>query len=194
LKKLFSSIITLSYILSFFSCSRFFFLFSRADIVSNRQLYQIQSSPLRRRSSLRINSYIDDHSLNVDYCGESQGCLIVPQQCNNNAKCEYILSWQGLDNERVKFNLIARAQGFAGVGFSTDEKRVNIKQKKIDCSLRNLILFVRVMIKLLFVQKIHKAMFMFIICTSMFKHHSIFNVNDHRMVFVKPKAIRMVHI
>lgn len=95
----------------------------KADIVSNRQLYHVESSPLRRRSSLRINSYADDHSLNVDYCGESQGCLIVPQQCNNNAKCEYILSWQGLDSERVKFNLIARAQGFAGVGFSTDEKR-----------------------------------------------------------------------
>ncbi len=102
----------------------FFYIDFRADIVSNRQLYRIKSSPLRRRLASGIIPYANDQSINIDYCGESQGCLIVPQQCNNDAKCEYALSWQGLDDQNVKFHLIARAQGFAGVGFSTDEKRV----------------------------------------------------------------------
>lgn len=62
--------------------------------------------------------------MSVDYCGESQGCLIVPQQCNNDAKCEYALSWRVLDEQNVKFHIVARAHGFVGVGFSNDEKRV----------------------------------------------------------------------
>lgn len=96
----------------------------RADIVSNRQLFRVKSAPLRRRLASGLIPYGSDQSINIDYCGESQGCLIVPQQCNNDAKCEYALSWQGLDDQAVKFHLIARAQGFAGVGFSNDERRV----------------------------------------------------------------------
>ena len=68
--------------------------------------------------------YQEDQSVNIDYCGESQGCLIVPQNCNNQAKCEYALSWQVLDEETAKFHIVARASGFVGVGFSNDEKRV----------------------------------------------------------------------
>ena len=68
--------------------------------------------------------YGSEHSINTDYCGESQGCLIVPEKCHHEGKCEYTLAWQGLDDQSVKFNLIARAQGFAGVGFSRDDRRV----------------------------------------------------------------------
>ncbi|CAF1353048.1 unnamed protein product [Rotaria sp. Silwood1] len=95
----------------------------RADIVSNRQIYRVKSAPLKRRLAFGINPYSEDQSINIDYCGESQGCLIVPQHCNNNAKCEYALSWQVLDEDTVKFHIVARANGFAGVGFSNDEKR-----------------------------------------------------------------------
>lgn len=95
----------------------------RADIVSNRQLYRVKSAPLRRRLASGMVPYADDQSVNLDFCGESQGCLIVPQHCNNNAKCEYVLSWNVLDAETVKFHLVAKAHGFAGVGFSSDEKR-----------------------------------------------------------------------
>ena len=69
--------------------------------------------------------YASDQTINIDYCGESQGCLIVPQHCNNDAKCEYALSWQTLDEDTAKFQIIARAHGFVGVGFSNDEKRVS---------------------------------------------------------------------
>jgi hypothetical protein len=69
--------------------------------------------------------YSEDQSINIDYCGESQGCLIVPQNCNHGTKCDYALSWQVLDEQTAKFHIIARAQGFVGVGFSTDEKRVS---------------------------------------------------------------------
>ena len=71
-----------------------------------------------------IIPYAADRSINIDYCGESQGCLIVPQQCNNDAKCEYALSWQVIDNDTAQFHIIGRAQGFVGVGFSNDDKRV----------------------------------------------------------------------
>ncbi|CAF3555241.1 unnamed protein product [Rotaria socialis] len=94
----------------------------RATVVSNRQLYRLISAPLKRRLSSEIIPY-HDQSINIDYCGESQGCLIVPQQCNNDAKCDYALSWQAIDAETAKFHIVARAQGFVGVGFSNDEKR-----------------------------------------------------------------------
>jgi hypothetical protein len=100
-------------------------LFFRADIVSNRQLYHVKSGPLKRRLSYQDTVNYGDQSVNIDSCGESQGCLIVPQQCNNNAKCEYALSWQGLDENRARFHIIARAYGLVGVGFSNDEKRVS---------------------------------------------------------------------
>lgn len=108
---------------------KFFFFLSRADIISNRQLYRVKSTPLRRRLSSGILPYSSDHSINIDYCGETQGCLIVPQQCNNNGKCEYTLAWEGIDEDTAKFHLVGRAQGFVGVGFSNDEKRV-IKMDK----------------------------------------------------------------
>lgn len=73
--------------------------------------------------------YSQDHSVNLDVCGETQGCLIVPQNCNNQVKCEYALSWQAKDEQTVDFNIVARAHGFIGVGFSNDEKRVCIKSK-----------------------------------------------------------------
>ncbi len=114
-------------ILIFLFKFNYFFFYCRADIVSNRQLYRVKSAPLRRRLSSGIIPYAADQSINIDYCGESQGCLIVPQHCNNDAKCEYTLSWQGVDSETVKFHLVARAQGFVGVGFSNDEKRVIFK-------------------------------------------------------------------
>ena len=82
-----------------------------------------------------MTPYSSDHSIDVNYCGESQGCLIVPEKCNINGKCDYILAWQGLDDQTVKFNLVARSQGFAGVGFSTDERRV--------CSTRLIFFFDR---------------------------------------------------
>jgi hypothetical protein len=110
-------------LLILFLFNYYIFNFS-ADIISNRQLYRVKSAPLRRRLSLGIASYSSDQSINIDYCGESQGCLIVPQHCNNDAKCDYTLSWQGIDEDTVKFHLIARAQGFVGVGFSNDDKRV----------------------------------------------------------------------
>jgi hypothetical protein len=81
-----------------------------------------------KRLASGIIPYADDQSINVEYCGESQGCLIVPQHCNNDARCEYTLAWQVLDDETVKFHIVARAQGFVGVGFSNDEKRVSIEQ------------------------------------------------------------------
>jgi hypothetical protein len=74
--------------------------------------------------------YSDGHSVNIDYCGESQGCLIVPQNCMSGDKCDYALSWQVLDENSVKFHIVARAHGFVGVGFSKDEKRVNIKPNR----------------------------------------------------------------
>ncbi|CAF0914470.1 unnamed protein product [Adineta ricciae] len=94
-----------------------------ADIVSNRQLYRVKSAPLRRRLASGLIAYNADQSINIDYCGESQGCLIVPQQCNNDAKCEYTLSWQVISEDKATFRIVARAQGFAGVGFSKDENR-----------------------------------------------------------------------
>lgn len=103
---------------------KIFYYYSRADIVSNRQLYRVKSSPLRRRLSSGLIPYSSDHSINTDYCGESQGCLIVPQHCNNDGKCDYTLAWQGTDEDTIKFNLIGRSQGFVGVGFSRDDKRV----------------------------------------------------------------------
>lgn len=99
--------------------------FFRADIVSNRQLYRVQSAPLKRRISSKELLYSSDQSVNIDSCGEAQGCLIVPQNCNNNAKCEYALSWQVIDENTARFHIIARAHSFVGVGFSIDEKRVN---------------------------------------------------------------------
>ena len=121
------------------------FVFFRADIVSNRQLYRVQSPPLRRRLSAKDLLYSDDHSVNIDYCGESQGCLIVPQNCNNNAKCEYALTWQVLDENTARFHIVARASGFVGVGFSNDEKRVNQTDFFLHRSYS--IIFIRVMIK-----------------------------------------------
>jgi hypothetical protein len=76
-----------------------------------------------KRVASGVIPYAIDQSINIDYCGESQGCLIVPQQCNNDAKCEYTLSWQVLNEDTARFHIIARAQGFVGVGFSNDEKR-----------------------------------------------------------------------
>ncbi|CAF3371041.1 unnamed protein product [Rotaria socialis] len=95
----------------------------RADIVSNQQIYRVKSAPLKRRSGPEFIPYSEDQSVNIDYCGESQGCLIVPQNCNNQAKCDYALSWQVLDEQTAKFHIVARASGFVGVGFSNDEKR-----------------------------------------------------------------------
>ncbi|CAF1094588.1 unnamed protein product [Adineta steineri] len=94
----------------------------KADIISNRQLYRVKSAPLKRRLASGVVPYLD-RSINIDYCGESQGCLIVPQQCNNDAKCEYTLSWQVPNEDSARFHIVARAQGFVGVGFSNDEKR-----------------------------------------------------------------------
>jgi len=88
-------------------------------------LYHVKSAPLKRRLSSQDANNFGDQSVNIESCGESQGCLIVPQQCNNNAKCEYALSWEVLNENTVKFRIIARAHGFVGVGFSNDEKRVN---------------------------------------------------------------------
>jgi len=98
------------------------YIFS-ADILSNGQIYRVKSSPLTRRLAYGQNADHEELSVDIDRCGESQGCLIVPQYCNNNAKCEYALSWEGLDANRVRFHIVARAHGFVGVGFSTDEKR-----------------------------------------------------------------------
>ncbi|CAF4729236.1 unnamed protein product [Rotaria sp. Silwood1] len=95
----------------------------RAAVVSNRQLYRVKAAPLKRRLPPGANPYSHDQSINIDHCGETQGCLIVPQQCHNSAKCEYVLSWQGLDENKAKFHIVARVQGFAGVGFSKDERR-----------------------------------------------------------------------
>ena len=75
--------------------------------------------------------YAADQSINIDSCGETQGCLIVPEQCNSDAKCEYTLSWQVLDDAKVKFHIIARAQGFVGIGFSADEKRVRANRRTV---------------------------------------------------------------
>jgi hypothetical protein len=80
-----------------------------------------------KRFATGLAPYSPDDTINIDFCGESQGCLIVPQNCNNEAKCDYALSWQGLDENSVRFHIVARANGFVGVGFSKDEKRVNIK-------------------------------------------------------------------
>lgn len=98
-------------------------IFFRADILSSGQIYRVKSAPLTRRLSYGQHTDTNDISVDIDRCGESQGCLIVPQHCNNNAKCEYALSWEVLDPNRVRFHIIARAHGFVGVGFSTDEKR-----------------------------------------------------------------------
>ena len=100
------------------------FIIFRADIISNRQWYQVRSAPLKRRLAYKDTVNFGDQSVNIDACGEAQGCLIVPQHCNNNAKCEYALSWEGIDENRARFHIIARAHGFVGVGFSVDEKRV----------------------------------------------------------------------
>jgi len=83
-----------------------------------------------KRVASGVIPYAIDQSINIDYCGESQGCLIVPQQCNNDAKCEYTLSWQVLSEDTARFHIIARAQGFVGVGFSNDEKRVRINSTR----------------------------------------------------------------
>jgi hypothetical protein len=90
------------------------------------QFYKNLFFYLKRLASGAI-PYTSDQSTNIDLCGESQGCLIVPQHCNNDAKCEYALSWQVLSDDTAKFHIVARAQGFAGVGFSNDEKRVRDK-------------------------------------------------------------------
>lgn len=82
--------------------------------------------PSLKRPAPGIIPYSEEHPVNLGYCGESQGCLIVPQHCNNNGKCEYALSWQVLNENSVKFNIVARAHGFIGVGFSNDDKRVNL--------------------------------------------------------------------
>ncbi|CAF0897527.1 unnamed protein product [Rotaria sordida] len=95
----------------------------RAGVVSNRQLYRVKATSLKRRLPPGTIPFSQDQSINIDQCGESQGCLVVPQQCNNAGKCEYTLSWQALDDERARFHIVARAQGFVGVGFSKDEKR-----------------------------------------------------------------------
>ncbi|CAF1083425.1 unnamed protein product [Adineta steineri] len=94
----------------------------RADIVSNKQIYRVKSAPLKKRvaSGLIPSNY---QSVNIDFCGESQGCLVVPQYCNNNSSCEYALSWQVIDENTARFHIVARAHGFVGVGFSNDEKR-----------------------------------------------------------------------
>ncbi len=78
-----------------------------------------------KRTASGVIPYAEDQAVNLGFCGESQVCLIVPQHCNNNAKCEYALSWQVLDENTVRFHITARAHGFVGVGFSNDEKRVN---------------------------------------------------------------------
>ena len=88
-------------------------------------MYHVESAPLRRRLSSHDAFNFGDQSVNIDSCGDSQGCLVVPQHCNNNAKCEYALSWQGIDENKARFHIIGRAHGFVGVGFSNDEKRVN---------------------------------------------------------------------
>ncbi|UJR14214.1 hypothetical protein I4U23_001207 [Adineta vaga] len=93
----------------------------RADIVSNKQIYRVKSAPLKARIAPGIIPS-DDEAVNIDMCAESQGCLIVPQNCNN-PKCEYALSWRVTDNNTAKFHIVARAHGFIGVGFSADEKR-----------------------------------------------------------------------
>ncbi|CAF4389688.1 unnamed protein product, partial [Rotaria sordida] len=49
----------------------------RADVVSNQQIYRVKSAPLRRRLAPGIIPYSEDQSINIDYCGESQCCLIV---------------------------------------------------------------------------------------------------------------------
>ena len=96
----------------------------------------MKSSRLTRRLALGQNPTSEELSVNINHCGESQGCLIVPEKCDNNAKCEYALSWEVLDVNTVRFHITARAHGFVGVGFSKDEKRVNIfdiERKKILC-------------------------------------------------------------
>lgn len=85
-----------------------------------------------KRLASGIIPYSADQSINIDYCGESQGCLIVPQQCNNDAKCDYALSWQVIDDDTAKFHMVARAKGFTGVGFSTDERRVRPSKSYVD--------------------------------------------------------------
>ncbi|CAF0784716.1 unnamed protein product [Didymodactylos carnosus] len=90
----------------------------RADVVSGNQLYHVQSKPLKRR----VAGIPDGRELSVEQCGEIYGCLIVPQHCTDS-KCEYLMQWQGEEDDKVKFRIQARADSFAGVGFSTDKHR-----------------------------------------------------------------------
>ena len=185
----------------------------RADVVSNRQLYRVKSQPLKRVSSSlwpliftfiddvqRLSSgvipYAADQSINIDYCGESQGCLIVPHQCNNDAKCEYTLSWQVIDNDTAQFHIIARAQGFVGVGLSNDEKRVWPVTPSMGSGLVhiNAHLSFRAMIKWFSAQEILKDMSFFITCLSVFKHRNTSSENDPHTAYARPMVIRMRHI
>ena len=46
------------------------------------------------------------NTINVDHCGESQGCLIVPQKCNNEA-LNVIMHYRGKHSMQIQLNFIS---------------------------------------------------------------------------------------
>ena len=74
---------------------------------------------------LQVSSSVRPEEFNTSDCGSTKGCMFYPRYCSGG-DCGWVVMYKTLpDYSAVDFQIIAKAAGYATVGFSHDQLMVN---------------------------------------------------------------------